>query len=84
MPEVIHLMRIPGVGVITARYFVLTVEDPERFRHGREIAAFFGLRPAMRSSGDVSSYGRITKQGDPEMRRLLVQAARAMMRTRAR
>jgi len=84
MPEVIHLMQIPGVGVITALYFVLTVEDPERFRHSREIAAFFGLRPAMRSSGDVSSYGRITKQGDPEMRRLLVQAARAMMRTRAR
>jgi len=84
MPEVVHLQSIPGVGLITSLYFVLTVEDPDRFQHSRDIAAFFGLRPTMRASGDVSTYGRITKQGDPEMRRLLIQAARGLMRTRAR
>ena len=82
IPEVEHLRQVPGVGLIVALHFILTVENPERFRRSRDIAAFFGLRPTMRSSGDVSTYGRITKQGDPEMRRLLVQAAHALMRTR--
>jgi len=83
MPEVELLEAIPGVGVIVALYFVLTIEDPERFRHSRDVAAFFGLRPTMRESGSVSHYGRITREGDPEMRRLLVQAAHALLRTRA-
>ena len=84
MPEVLHLQKVPGVGLIVSLYFVLTVDDPDRFQHSRDIAAFFGLRPTMRSSGDVATYGRITKQGDPEMRRLLIQAARGLMRTRSR
>jgi len=33
MPEVMHLQTIPGVGLITSLYFVLTVEDPDRFQH---------------------------------------------------
>jgi transposase len=82
LPEVNHLRQIPGVGLIVALYFVLTVEDPERFRDSRDVAAFFGLRPTMRSSANVSHFGRITRQGDPEMRRLLVQAAHGLLRTR--
>jgi len=83
LPEVERLRQVPGVGPITALYFVLTIDDPHRFRRSRDVAAYFGLRPSMRSSGGVSHYGRITKEGDPEMRRLLVQAAHAMMLTRA-
>jgi transposase len=69
--------------LIVALYFVLTNDDPYRFRSSREVAAFFGLRPVIRESGSVSHYGRITKEGDPEMRRLLVQAAHALLRTTA-
>jgi len=83
LPEVEHLRQIPGVGVIVALYFVLTIDDPDRFRNSREVAAFFGLRPAMRESASMSHYGRITKEGDPEMRRLLVQAAHACLLTKA-
>ena len=83
LPEVEHLRAIPSVGLIVALYFVLTIDDPDRFRNSREVAAFFGLRPAMRESASMSHYGRITKEGDPEMRRLLVQAAHALLRTRA-
>ena len=82
IPVVAHLQRIPGVGLIVALYYVLTIDDPERFRRSQDLAGFFGLRPTMRSSGASSHYGRITKQGDPEMRRLLIQAAHGMMRTR--
>lgn len=82
IPEVAHLTEIPGVGLIVAMYFVFTVDDPQRFRNSREVAAFFGLRPSMRESGGKHSYGRITKEGDPEMRRLLIQAAHALMHSR--
>lgn len=83
IPAVNHLRQIPGVGPLTALFFVLSIDDPHRFKRSRDVAAFFGLRPSMRESGGTSRYGRITKEGDPEMRRLLVQAAHAMMLTRA-
>lgn len=83
LPEVEHLREIPGVGPVVATYFVLTIDDPGRFKNSRDVASFFGLRPSMRESASVSQFGRITKEGDPEMRRLLVQAAHALLRTRA-
>ena len=82
LPEVNHLREIPGVGPIVATYFVLTIDDPHRFRNSRDVASFFGLRPSMRESASVKQFGRITKEGDPEMRRLLVQAAHACLHTR--
>jgi transposase len=83
LPEVEHLRQIPGVGPVVATYFVLTVDDPHRFRSSRDVASFFGLRPSMRQSASASHFGRITKEGDPEMRRLLVQAAHGCFRTKA-
>jgi transposase len=58
--EVEHLRQIPGVGPVVATYFVLTIDDPNRFRHSRDVASFFGLRPSMRESASVSHFGRIT------------------------
>ncbi|MEJ2289777.1 MAG: IS110 family transposase [Deinococcales bacterium] len=83
LPEVAHLREIPGVGPVVAAYFVLTIDDPGRFRNSRDVASFFGLRPSMRESASMRHFGRITKEGDPEMRRLLVQAAHACLLTKA-
>ena len=83
LPEVEHLREIPGVGPVVATYFVLTIDDPHRFKNSRDVASFFGLRPSMRESASVSHFGRITKEGDPEMRRLLAQAAHACLLTKA-
>jgi len=83
LPEVAHLREIPGVGPVVATYFVLTIDDPDRFKNSRDVASFFGLRPSMRESASVTRFGRITKEGDPEMRRLLVQAAHACLLTKA-
>ena len=83
LPEVAHLREVPGVGPVVATYFVLTIDDPHRFRNSRDVAPFFGLRPSMRESASVKHFGRITKEGDPEMRRLLVQAAHALLLTKA-
>jgi len=79
-----HLQQVPGVGPIVALYYVFSIDDPDRFQHSRDVAAFFGLRPSFRGSGEVSHYGKITKEGDPEMRRLLIQAAHGVINSRKR
>src|SRR6266513_1952757 len=39
-PDTAWLEQIPGVGPITARYFVLKIEDPARFKRARDVGAF--------------------------------------------
>ena len=74
-PETEMLRQVPGVGPITALYYVLTIEDPSRFAKSRSIGAYLGLRPKQRDSGDQQPQLRITKAGDRLLRRLLVSAA---------
>jgi transposase len=69
------LKQVHGVGVLTALTYVLTVEDPHRFRRSREAGAYFGLRPKQRESGDSQPQLRITKEGDAYVRKLLVQCS---------
>ncbi|MBI4879465.1 MAG: transposase [Planctomycetes bacterium] len=38
--------QIPGVGPVTSLAFVLTVEDPRRFKRSRDVGAYIGLAPA--------------------------------------
>ena len=74
-PETEILRQVKGVGPITALCFVLTLEDPNRFRRSRSVGAYLGLRPRQRDSGDLRPQLRITKAGDALLRRLLVTAA---------
>lgn len=74
-PETEHLRQVPGVGPITALYYVLTLEDPSRFTKSRAVGAYVGLRPRHRDSGEQRPQLRITKAGDALLRRLLVSAA---------
>jgi transposase len=68
-----------GVGVLTALVFLLTLERSERFTKSRSVGAYVGLRPRKRQSGDDDPQLRITKAGDPFLRRLLVQSANFML-----
>jgi len=74
-PETQLLRQVPGVGPITALYYVLTIEDPSRFAKSRAVGAYVGLRPKRRDSGEQKPQLRITKAGDRLLRRLLVSAA---------
>ena len=74
---------IPGVGRLTMLAFALTIEDPSRFPSARAVGPFLGLVPSVYQTGAVERRGRITKQGDERMRRLLVQAAYSLMRSTA-
>jgi transposase len=69
------LRQVSGVGSVTALSFVLRVEDPRRFRKSRALGAYVGLQPRRSQSGDNDPELRITKAGDEDLRRLLVNAA---------
>ena len=76
----LRLATIPGVGYLTASVIAATVPDPSYFRSGREFAAWVGLVPRQNSSGGKEQLGRISKQGNRYIRRLLVIGATSMLR----
>jgi transposase len=82
-PAVGSLQDIPGVGPVVALAYVLSIEDPSRFHRSRDVPGYLGLRPTLRSSAATVRQGRITKEGDADVRRLLVQAAHAHLRSHA-
>ena len=79
-PEARRLMTHPGVGALTALAFVLIIGEPERFGCGKQIAAYLGLVPLEKSSGNRRRLGHITKQGSSMVRFLLVEAAQVTVR----
>jgi transposase len=70
----------PGIGPIGALSFALKVSDPQGFRSGRHFAAWLGLTPKENSTGGRHRPGRISRQGDQGLRRLLVLGATAVIR----
>jgi transposase len=74
-PETAVLRQIAGVGTLTSLAYVLTLEDPRRFADSRRVGAYLGLVPGTRQSGDSDPQMHISKEGDPFLRQLLVQAA---------
>lgn len=78
-PAAMRLQQPSGVGMLTAVAYVRAVEDPKRFKHSRDVGPFFGLVPKLDDSSDSSPQLRITKAGDPLVRRLLVSAARYIL-----
>ena len=75
-----RLASIPGIGPITASAMAATIVDPTVFKSGRELAAWIGLVPRQHSSGGKERLGRVSKQGDRYLRRLLTIGATAVMR----
>jgi transposase len=73
------LSQVNGVGPITALCYVLTIEDPKRIQRSRNVGAYLGLRPRQRQSGQRDPELRITKAGDRNLRRLLVQCAQYIL-----
>ncbi len=74
-PEVEAISQPTGVGHLTALVFLLTLEDKRRFKKSRSVGAFVGLRSRKKESGNSDPQLRITKAGDPLLRRLLVQCS---------
>jgi transposase len=75
-PEARHLLTVPGVNVICAATFLAAIGDIARFKTSRELVGYLGLDPKVRQSGsEPARGGRISKQGSPQARWALVEAA---------
>src|SRR6516225_7748163 len=46
-------MTVSGVGPITARCFLATIDDPTRFRKSRSVGAYVGLTTRRYPSGEI-------------------------------
>lgn len=74
-----RLMTVPGIGPITASVLASEVGDGKQYRCSRDFAAALGLVPRQHSTGGRSNLLGISKRGDKNLRRLLVQCARSYM-----
>lgn len=68
-----------GVGPVTSEAYVLTLADPARFAHSRDVGSWVGLCPRNDASGDRSPQLGISKCGDGYLRRLPVQDAHSLL-----
>lgn len=64
-----------GIDTTIAMIFVSELHGVDRFDSPRELAAYLGLVPTLYASGDSAQRGRITKAGNANVRRALVQAS---------
>jgi len=69
------LMTLPGVDVAVAETLLATLGDVTRFRTAEQAAAYLGLVPSTRQSGEHCYHGPITRQGRAHARWMMVQAA---------
>jgi transposase len=75
-----RLAGIPGIGPVGAMALALRVTDPKAFGSARGFAAWVGLTPRLNGTAGKNRSGKISKQGDEMLRRLLMLGATAVIR----
>jgi len=75
-------MSIPGVGPITTLAFLAYLGECGRFSAGKQVSYYVGLVPRVDQSGETERYGRIIKRGCVPIRRVVIQGAWALVRSR--
>lgn len=79
--RVMHLMTVPGVGLITATAVTAVIGDITRFPRPTQLVGYLGLDPRVRQSGTRPAHtGHISRQGQAHARALLVEAAHSAIR----
>lgn len=74
-----RLMTMPCVGPITSSALAAELGDGKQFKCGRGYAASIGLVPKQHSTGGQTVLLGISKRGDRNQRRLLIQCARVYL-----
>lgn len=70
-----YYRSVPGIGVLTARTLTLELGDMSRFTNAKNLYSYLGLTPSEYSSGEQRRLGRISREGKPLIRAMLIQAA---------
>ncbi len=76
-------MSIPGMGFTSASAILAEIGNFRDFRTGDKLAAYCGLVPSVYQSAGKLITGHITKHGSPHVRRMLIEVAHAISRTKA-
>lgn len=72
LPDDIRLLvSFDGIGEYSAIGVLLEIQTAERFATAKKMAAYFGVHPVFKKSGDHVGAMRMSKQGSARMRRLL-------------
>jgi transposase len=75
-----RLASMPGMGPVGAMTMVLRVPDPTVFQSGRHFASWIGLTPREHSTAGKQRLGKISREGDEALRRLLVVGATSIVK----
>lgn len=74
-----RLMKVPGIGPITATAIVAAVGNATEFRNSRQFSAWLGLVPRQHSTGGKTRLLGLSKRGNKHLRTLLIHGGRAVM-----
>ncbi len=74
--------EIPGVGKILAATIVAEAGDIRRFHSAKAFGCTTGLTPSDHSTSGRMIHGGITREGNPQLRWALTQAAMACLRSK--
>ena len=74
-PRLQALCTIFGVGPVLAAHILAEVGEAGRFRRARQLVRVAGLDPVVSESAESRRRGKLSKQGSPELRWALVEAA---------
>ncbi|AIL13840.1 transposase (plasmid) [Candidatus Paracaedimonas acanthamoebae] len=74
-----RIMKIEGIGPLSASALISAIGDIHAFKNGRHLAAWLGLVPRQHSSGNRQALLGISKRGDRYLRTLLIHGARAFI-----
>ncbi len=77
--EFLLLESIPGIGKATAAEVLAFLPDIERFKNGKQVAAFAGLNPRQIQSGKFRGHTKLSKMGGPNLRRCLFMPALGLL-----
>jgi transposase len=78
-----RMLAIPGIGPVTATAIIAAIGNGQAFEKGRGFSAWIGLVPRQHSTGGKQKLLGISKRGNPYLRKLFVQGARAVLQKRA-
>lgn len=77
------LKSVPGIGEVASRTIYAAIDTIKRFGSAKKLTSYCGLVPSVRSSGERTEYGHITREGRSEVRRVAIQGAHAILRSKS-
>ena len=75
-----QLLSQPGIGLVTAFVMRAEIGSFHRFRSGKQLARFCSVTPLNASSGKREADAGIVRQANPELRRIVIEAAQRISR----